>query len=73
MITELKSLLPPRTCWYKNSPAGLWYKGTVLTWSIDFEELNIGIGHYPVAIVEDTNNSIKVIPATFISFSEKEP
>jgi hypothetical protein len=41
-----------RPCWYLKDS---WKKGIFHSWSITFEELNNGIGHYPIAIVEDLN------------------
>ena len=43
---------------------------TVLAWSIDFEELRDGIGHYPVAIVETPSGLVRVVPACQITFTE---
>lgn len=51
----------------KRAHAGLFHR-----WSIDYEELAGGIGHYPCAIVELSDGSVRVVPAFLIEFVEEK-
>ena len=44
------------SCWYRrfddNKWSG-WCTGRLLAWSTDYQELENGVGNYPVGIIED--------------------
>ena len=44
------------------------YKGKFLGFSTDFEELENGVGNYPVALVETDGGEIRVHPVALVKF-----
>lgn len=65
-----------RACWFKAGTKSPAKAGLFHAWSQSFEELQGGVGHFPVAIVESQNNAdlgaIHVVDARLVSFG-KEP
>lgn len=45
-------------------------QGRFLFWGVDYEELQGGIGHYTVAIVELENGAVVTAPASSVKFLE---
>ncbi len=66
-------------CWYKiaaatSGPAMEWRRGTVLAWSTDSEESELGWGPFPVGIVEDNETcEVRSISVTRVNFSDEQP
>lgn len=65
-------------CWFKkiNLKEGTirWIRGALLAWSSDFEELNQGIGQYPVGVLEDLETNLVIShPVHLISFASSQP
>jgi len=74
-------------CWYKQQtmvpgPDGIalvsadrWYRGVLLAWTLEFEDLGDGcVAQSPAAVVEDlTTGRVHVPWAVWISFAEEPP
>lgn len=49
-------------------------RGRLLAWSTDFEDLQYGVGQYPVAIVEDVDSGhVHSLPVELVRFCEHQP
>ena len=76
-----------RQCWFqprlkpivnRDHPAGYWEEqpwqpGTLLEWSIDFEELRDGVGQFPVAIISDDSGKVHIVHAESVNFGKEKP
>ena len=72
-----------RACWYRTT-TWEWkgnkriatktnqLQGRFHCWSMDHEELSDGVGHYPVAIVEDSRTgAVVTVPVSDICFGSE--
>lgn len=67
-----------RACWYRRYDDSKllsdWRGGTFEQYSTDYMELEGGIGNYPVAIIEDSEEQRPLsVPLEFVSFAAIPP
>ena len=57
---------------YKKEPGDYMYNGTLHGFSTEYEELQNGVGQYPVAIIENNEGELNTEPVRCVKLFKEE-